>query len=189
MSRKKQPDGLESDRDSADQERELITLGRLTSAYGVKGWIKVVSHTDPVEAILDYRPWYVKPGHSRLELEVDANKRHGKGLIVHFPDCDSRDTAEKYVPSEIMVYRSQLPELGENEIYWQELMGLRVINQHGADLGIVDHLLETGANDVLVVRADEMSIDSRERLVPFLAGSVIVDVDQCRISVDWEADY
>ena len=62
-------------------------------------------------------------------------------------------------------------------------------NTDCADLGIVDHLLETGANDVLVVRADEMSIDSRERLVPFLAGSVIVDVDQCRISVDWEADY
>ena len=89
-----------------------------------------------------------------------------------------------------MIEKSELPEL-EAGFYWYQLEGLRVVTTSGQDLGKVHHLMETGANDVLVVKGDAQSVDKIERLVPYIDGSVIkqVDLKQGLIVVEWDKDY
>ncbi|MCG3171467.1 MAG: Ribosome maturation factor RimM [Pseudomonadales bacterium] len=176
-------------------ERELVVLGRIGAVYGVKGWLKVWSFTDPPEAILDYPVWRIATAAGRESHRIDAARAHGKGLVVHLPGCDDRDAAQRFVQAEIAVARSELPEPGPGEYYWAELEGMRVYarREDGGRtlLGTVDHLLETGANDVLVVHGCTGSIDARERLIPWLPEQVIVEVDRaCReMLVDWDPDF
>lgn len=169
----------------AQREDELIVLGRISGLYGVQGWVKVFSHTDPKENILHYSPWYVRRGREWVSMTSDAGRVHGKGLVSHLAGCDDRDAAAALVGSEIAVEREQLPPLPPDQFYWADLVGLQVRTVDGADLGVVDHLLETGANDVLVVRGE------RERLIPCVWGDVVVEVDLDRgtMQVDWDPDF
>jgi len=164
---------------------KLVTLGRLGSAYGIKGWLKVHSYTEPRENIVDYSPWLLARGDERREARVvDARTGNGR-VIVKLEGVDDRDTAREWVGAEIAVERRQLPPCGPGEYYWSDLEGLEVRTLEGEVLGKVDHLLATGGNDVLVVAGET------ERLVPFVMGSVIrrVDLDEGVIVADWSADY
>jgi 16S rRNA processing protein RimM len=171
-----------------------LAIGRITGTYGLKGWVKVYSYTDPIEQISDYQPWLVKKVDSRNPLQVFEFvqvKRHGKGIIalpVGSTDCNQ---AQEWVGFEIWADQGQMPELDEGEYYWQQLHGLQVINSADEVLGRIDHILETGANDVLVVKADKDSIDDQERLIPYVEEQVVlkIDVDVGKMWVDWAADY
>lgn len=175
--------------------RDLVVLGRTSGVYGVKGWLKVWSFTDPAEAILDYPQWYLGTSSGWKSCRIDAGRSHGKGLIVHLPGCDDRDMAQRFAQAEIAVPRSELPDPGPDEYYWAELEGMHVYVRRAdgnrALIGTVDHLLETGANDVLVVRGCTGSIDARERLIPWVPGDVVVTVDRVRreMLVDWDPDF
>ncbi len=160
-------------------------MGHIAGPYGVNGWVRVVSHTEPPENLLKYRPWQLRQGHAWQCVDLVEARRHGKGLIVRLPDCQDRDAAARYSGTEIGIFREQLPATNENEYYWNDLVGLRVVTLDGKELGIVDHLIETGANDVLVVRG------KREHLVPFIQGQVIdaVDLAERQIRVDWDPDF
>ncbi len=109
----------------------------------------------------------------------------GKGLVAKLKGCDDRESARDLIGALIQVRRGDLAELEPGEFYWADLLGLKVETLSGTELGAVDNLLETGANDVLVVRGD------RERLIPFLQGQVVhdVDLDKQRIRVDWDPDF
>lgn len=189
----RQPDTGAVAENVTDQGRVLV--GRVTGVFGVKGWLKVWSFTDPLEGIFDYPVWYLRMPSGWEKHEFDAGHRQGKGLVVHFPGCDDRDAARVYLQADIAVAESSLPRLPEGEFYWHQLEGLRVYacTAQGADvyLGRVDHLLETGANDVLVVQPDPESVDRRERLIPWLPGRVVVTVDLegGRMVVDWDPDF
>jgi 16S rRNA processing protein RimM len=171
-----------------------LAIGRITATYGLKGWVKVYSYTDPIEQIADYQPWLVKKVDSRDALQVfeyEKVKRHGKGIIalpVGATDCNE---AEAWIGFEIWSDQGQMPALEKGEYYWHQLQGLQVINTADENLGRVDHLLETGANDVLVVKADKDSIDDRERLIPYVEEQIVrnIDIDAGKIWVDWAADY
>jgi 16S rRNA processing protein RimM len=156
----------------------------VSGLYGVKGWIKVHSYTDPREAILDYKNWLLLRDEDRQSVRLAEGKRHGKTVIARFDGVDDRDDAAGYVGNEIGVPREQLPDTGRGEFYWTDLEGLQVVHSDGRALGKVAHLLATGANDVLVVRGDQ------EILIPFVQGEVIKDVDLAAgvINVDWEWD-
>lgn len=158
-----------------------ITVGRIAGLFGVRGWVKVYSHTRPREAILNYSPWLVTIGGSERTLELAEGRVQGKGVIARLEGVADRDQAAVLVGAEIAVGRAQLPAPAANEYYWAELEGARVIDQRGTELGRVSHLFETGAHDVLVVRGET------ERLIPF-GGSVIKRVDLANgvIHVDWE---
>lgn len=181
---------------SPSADDELVIVGRITSAYGVKGWLKVYSETEPMQGILQYQPWLLKLNEMDwVPTRVLAGRPHAKGLIVQLQGCDDRNAAEGYRGALIAVNKASLPTLTPGDYYWHQLEGLRVMTD-GADsaqllLGRVDHLLETGANDVLVVRACAGSIDQRERLIPYLVGSVVssVDVEQGEIQVDWDPEF
>lgn len=166
-----------------------ITVGSIGAPYGVRGWVKVHSYTEAPANILGYEPWYLraanKPDAPWQTAEVEDAKEHGKGIVAKFADCDDRDAAALMRGTDIAIHRDQLPPAEEGEYYWVDLVGLRVVTLDGTDLGSVDHLMETGANDVLVVKGE------RERLIPFVMDVIVQDVDLASgvIRVDWDADF
>jgi len=167
------------------KQNQLISLGKISGVFGVKGWVKVHSFTDPREKIVDYGRWQIKHQGQWREVEITAGKRQGKTVIAKLQGLDDRNEAMLYAGDEIAIFASQLDQLEEDEYYWHQLEGLAVVTTEGIELGSVHHLLETGANDVLVVRGE------RERLLPFTIGHTVIEVDLAarRITVDWDPDF
>jgi len=190
-----------SQQDQEDKTSKKIVLGRITGVYGVKGWVKIFSYTDPMESIVDYNPWYIRPENRKSspwnKVKINAGKRHAKTVVAKLEGCNDHDEAQAYIGSEIAIEPDQLESLSDkNEFYWRDLMGLRVINQQDVELGVVTDILETGANDVLVVTSDETAdTDSesgnREHLIPWVMQQAIVavDLEQGIIKVDWDSDF
>ncbi len=177
---------------------EKVILGRITGVYGVKGWLKVFSYTDPKESIVDYSPWYIRPENRKkspwTRVKLKAGKRHAKTVVAKLEHCNDRDQAQAYVGSEIAVDLSQLEDLSDSdEFYWHELIGLRVINQQNIELGVVKKIMETGANDVLVVATEGEGAETeyKEHLIPWTMHIAIiaVDLEQGIIEVDWDPDF
>jgi len=166
-----------------------ITVGRIGAPYGVKGWVKIQSHTEVPSNILDYDPWYLRPEKANdadwREARLDGARVHGKGIVAKFAGCDDRDAAVLMRGQEIAIRREQLPAAEEGEYYWVDLVGLRVETLDGTGLGRVTELMATGANDVLVVEGEQ------QRLIPFVMEHIVkdVDLDAGLIRVDWQADY
>ncbi len=167
-----------------ESDDDLIVLGKVTGLYGVRGWVKVYSHTQPRDGILDYNPWLLKTAQGWQSVKRVGGRVHGKGIVVCFDGYQDRDLAATLLGAEIAVRPAQLPDL-KDEVYWRDLVGLRVETTLGVDLGHVDHLFETGANDVVVVKGE------RERLIPWIPQQVVVDVDLAAglIQVDWDPEF
>lgn len=133
-----------------------------------------------------YRTWYLQQRDGGWqEFSLLEGRQQGKGVVAHLQDCEDRDQAHALMGREIGIRRDQLPATAPGEYYWSDLQGLKVITLEGDALGTVDHLIETGANDVLVVKGE------RERLIPFISEQVIVavDLDAGEIQVDWDKDF
>jgi len=163
---------------------EPVVLGRISGFFGVRGWVKVYSYTEPREGVLNYRCWLLSDNGEWRAAEVAEGKRHGKTVIVRIDGIDDRDQAAELIGRDIGVPRDDLPEAEDGQYYWSDLEGLRVLRKNGFELGRVEHMLETGANDVMVIRGDQ------EYLVPFVVDDVVLDVDLDAgvITVDWEWD-
>jgi 16S rRNA processing protein RimM len=178
----------------AAKQQEYIVVGKISSPYGIKGWVKLFSYTDPVENILQYQPWFIKQQGIWKKVAIEQGRIHGKILVAHIETVNDRDSAEQLKGCEIAILRAQLPAAKPGEYYWIDLIGLQVINQQGIELGVVDHLMETGANDVLVVRGDTKQGNKHgesERLIPFVLDLFVksVDLENKTIHVDWDADF
>ncbi len=175
------------------ETQALVTVGQLKAPFGVRGWIKLISYTQPEENILVYRPWYIEqPGAGWIPLETATVNRHGSGFVVQLSGVNDRDQAAALGGRKIAVSRDCLPPVTEGEYYWSDLIGLEVFNQRGERLGRVKNMMETGANDVLVVCAkdSEQRNESKEILIPFVTAVVTeVDLDRGRLRVDWTVDY
>jgi 16S rRNA processing protein RimM len=167
----------------APTRERMLVLGRIVGVHGVRGWVKVFSETEPRENIFGYSPWYI--GEAREPREPAEGRPQGKGLVARLLGCDDRDQAAALVGQEIRVRRNQLPPPGVEELYWADLEGLAVETHDGRMLGEVDHLFATPGNDVLVVKGE------RERLIPFLWGAVVknVDFERGSILVDWDPEF
>jgi 16S rRNA processing protein RimM len=172
-----------------------VVVGRLTSSYGVRGWIKVHSFTDPMENFLGYQQLYLQQQGQWRPLAVEEGKLHGKGVVVKLRGVDTPEQARLYSGVDVAIDASELPPLEADEFYWHQLEGLRVLVGTAMEsaqlLGRVDHLLETGANDVLVVTPCEGSIDGRERLIPYLPDDVVkvVDLAAGALLVEWDPEF
>jgi 16S rRNA processing protein RimM len=164
-----------------------VLVGRIVGLYGVQGWLKVESWTEPRTQIFKYQPWRLSsaPGQEK-EIAGIKGQPQGKGLVAKLPGVDDRDAAAALVGQDIYVAREQLPPPGKDEYYWVDLEGLEVVTTEGVALGRVSHLFATGANDVVVVRDGE-----RERLVPFVQGVYVrsVDLSGGRMVVDWDPEF
>ena len=172
-----------------------IALGHIASVFGVKGWLKIHSNTSPMENILNYPNWILERNGQLMTVKIDQAKPHGKGLVAHIVGCDDRKVARNYCGYAITVHADEMPELEDDEIYWHQLESLDVFSRNAAGdnilLGKVSHLMETGANDVLVIAPSKGSIDRKERLVPWLIGQVVLDVNPEKgfIRVDWDPEF
>ena len=174
---------------------QLLVVGKITTVYGVKGWVKLHSYTEPMENILGYDSCYIQFNGSWQPLELEAAKHHGKGLIAKIKGVEDREQARVYCQCEIAVDKEDMPLLDDEEFYWYQLVGLSVFTEAAEGgqvlLGKVQQMMETGANDVLVVQSAQGSIDRRERLIPWLPDQVIkqVDIENDRIIVDWDPEF
>lgn len=165
----------------------MVVVGRFGKPHGIKGWITIHSFTEPYDNLLDYQPWFIQEQGTKTwkALEYEKVEFHAKGIVVLLKGVTDRNMAALYTQSEVAVLKSQLPVLPENEHYWSDLEGLNVVTKEGVILGQVEHLFETGSNDVLVVKGE------RQRLIPYLMGNTIlnVDPDNSVITVDWDPDF
>lgn len=166
-------------------EADYITVGKIVSAHGVRGAVKVFSETDTPANILKYRPWYLLRHGQWVETKVLGGHPQGSAVVAQLEGVSDRDAALALAHTEVAIKRSQLPALKKGEYYWADLIGLKVINLQDVDLGVVRELFATGANDVLVVQAEV------ERLIPFVMGVIVLEVDlkAGTMRVDWEPDY
>ncbi len=168
------------------ENRDYIVVGRINGLHGVQGWVKVFSHTQPRENILRYRTWHLLLGGQWVATKLLDGRQQGKGIVAHLDGYDDRDQAASLMETEIAIRREQLAATVPGEYYWADLQGLTVVNTEGVELGTVTHLLETGANDVLVVRDG-----ATERLIPYVPGQFVLEVvlDEGLMRVDWDPDF
>jgi len=167
------------------EQASHLLMGRITGALGVQGWLKLHSYARPLDAIFGYRPWLMRHQGTESVLKVVEWRPQGRGLVFRTPLADDRNAAERLIGAEIWIARSALPAAKPGEYYWADLEGLRVQTVDGQLLGVVDHLLATGANDVLVVNGE------RQRLIPFVQGRHVMSVDIAAglIVVDWDPEF
>ena len=159
-------------------------MGRIAAPHGVKGWVKVQPLTAETRSLLDYRTWWIGDEGGWQEHALLSGRAQGHTLLARIEGCDDRETAALLRGRAVAVPRGALPATLAQEYYWADLIGLRVVNAVEQEFGRVTAVVQTGANDVLVVE------DGRERLIPFIA-PVIREVDTVAgvIRVEWEADY
>jgi 16S rRNA processing protein RimM len=164
---------------------DMVTLGKISGVFGVKGWVKVFSHTEQRHGILDYNPWFLNVSGEWKAYNIMSGQIQGKGIVVQLDGVTERDQAQVLVGSLVAVPRERLFPLRQDEYYWADLIGMTVETTVGVPFGKVDSLFETGANDVLVVCGE------RERLVPWIMGDVIksVSLAEKRIVVEWDPEF
>ncbi|MEX2496413.1 MAG: ribosome maturation factor RimM [Woeseia sp.] len=167
---------------------EPVVLGRIAGLYGVRGWVRVISYTEPVEALLEYRDWLLNTQGAWRSKAVAEGRKHGKAVVVRLADVEDRDAAAELLGADIAVARQEMPSLEPGEYYWVDLEGLEVRHRDGRILGRVARMLATGANDVIVVRRNDEQ--NRELLIPFVPDMYVLSVDLAAgvIDVDWEWD-
>ena len=159
-------------------------MGRIAAPFGVKGWVRIQPNTAAPANLLAYKTWWVGTDGDWRETAVAEAKVQGRAVVARLEGCDGRDGAATLRGRTVAVPRAALPATRNGEYYWADLVGLQVTNTAGQALGQVTSIMQTGANDVLVVTGE------RERLIPFIA-EVIREVDIAGgvMRVEWGADY
>ena len=168
-----------------DNNNEWLVIGRFGRPHGIKGFITVVSFTEPRENILNYTHWHVGINNQWQPLNVLETKVNNKFILAQVEGYTEREQVARLTNIEIAVKSEQLQELKPDEYYWHQLVGLNVVNQQGEALGVVTEIMATGSNDVLVV------VGERRHLIPFLPDDVIINIDSSQrlITVDWDSDF
>ena len=157
-------------------------LGRISGVYGVKGWVRVHSYTDPRDAILGYAGWLLGNEQQWRDAHLEEGRKHGNAIIAKLAGVDDREVAATLLGTDVAVRREALPATADGEYYWTDLEGMRVVREDGAEIGRVAYMLATGDHDVMVVQGE------REVLIPFVTDRIVKDVDLAGgvISVDWD---
>jgi 16S rRNA processing protein RimM len=178
-----------------------VVVGIVSGLHGVQGAMKVKSFCEPPEAIFKYLPWTLtRPGllssadkanpseasaHSTLSGTPIKIRGAGHSLAARFPEVQDRDQAGLWLGSQITVPRTCLPSLAAGDYYWSDLIGLHVFNLAGVEFGVIEAMMPTGSNDVMVVNGD------RQRLVPYIPGQFVINVNlaEGKLLVDWDPEF
>ena len=159
-------------------------MGRITGAFGIKGWVRLHAFTAAPENLIAYPEWWIEDEAGWQQRRIEKAQAQGGSVVAKLAGCDDRTAAAAYRGRDVAVSRDAFPATAPNEFYWSDLVGLKVVNADAEELGTVSRVFETGANDVLVVESQ------RERLIPFTQEVVKqVDLGAGVIHVDWDADY
>ncbi len=173
------------------QSDDFITVGKVNGFHGVKGYVKVFSETRPRGAILQYQRLYLKKGRNGewREVVVADGREQSKNIVLRFDGYESRNDAELLLGAELAITRQMLPPLDQDNFYWVDLLKMEVYNEEGEYLGVIDDILETGANDVLVIRNPKIE---HPYLIPYGLNQTVtkVDLENRMMHVIWDsADY
>ncbi len=168
----------------SQHDDDLICVGHVLGAQGIKGWIRVFSNTCPRENILQYSPWLIEQGDELKAVGV-SGRLQGKNVLARLDGIENRNQAEELIGCRLFIEARQLPRLEAGEFYWSDLIGLEVETLQAEPLGVVASMMETGADDVMVLSGD------RERLIPFVMDDIVreVDLGNRRLVVDWSPEY
>ncbi|AKC32433.1 ribosome maturation factor RimM [Candidatus Pantoea carbekii] len=171
-----------------------LVIGKIGTAYGIHGWIKMFSFTEKIENIFNYKPWFIQCSQNRKRkcLELEKWKYHNDSIIIKCKDINNRNAALKLTNCKITIDSNQLDILQNGSYYWKDLIGCNVVNLQHYKMGKVVDLIETGSNDVLVVQANEKdAFNVKKRLIPFIEPNVIktVDIKHIMITVDWHPSF
>lgn len=164
-------------------------MARIGAPFGIKGWVKLQLFTEYADSLDEFPVWFLQGPQGWQECEVEDYAVNAKGVVAKLKGYDDRSAAERLGKREIAVPREWLGDAGEDEFYWIDLIGSEVVDTRGLSLGRITTLMETGANDVLVVqKTTDMGVE--EQLIPFV-GEVIVKVDRAakQVTVDWSGEY
>ncbi len=165
--------------------QDLVVMGYVSGAFGVRGWVRIQADTEYADGLFDYPTWWIGREGSWQEYRVVEGKAQPKGVVAQLEGVDDRDVAGALRGCEVAIPRSALPETGDNEFYWADLIGMAVSNPAGTAFGVVDSLMQTGANDVLVVRDGK-----QQTLIPFVKAFILdVDLQARRLTVAWESGF
>lgn len=178
---------------------DAIEIGRITDAWGIKGWFKVLPHSASPEALFSSKRWFLQPNErgaspfkGTVLLRIREAKEHSDSVVAAAHELDDRDLAESLKGARIFVQRSSFPTTGSDEYYWVDLIGLKVHNREGLALGEVKELLSTGPQTLLVLSQANPDPEGKaiERMIPFVNAYIDqVDLPAGQILVDWQADY
>jgi 16S rRNA processing protein RimM len=164
----------------SDESSGLIQLGFVGAPFGVRGWIKLRSHTDPPERLLDHRSLRIGQGSVWQNYRIEASGRSGGSLTVKLSGVEDRDQAQALRGSQVCVPRSELPQRDDKDFYRADLIGCDVVNIDGVGLGVVQHFIETPAQVLMVVRG------TQEYWIPAVPQHLRrVDLTARRVIVDW----
>ena len=184
---------------------DLIEVGRILDAWGVKGWLKILPHSTEPEALFSAKSWFLqapdakfRPGFNAftgtVSIAVEEAKTHSDSVVAKIDGLDDRNDAESLRGCRIFLPRSAFPKASKDEYYWVDLIGLNVVNREGIALGCVRDLMATGPQSVLCVeyqaRLEDGTSKAEERMIPFVSAYVdSVDIAGKLITVDWQPDY
>lgn len=160
----------------------LIHVGFVGAPFGVRGWVKIRSHMDPPERLLDNRSLQIGVGGSWVEYRIEDRGRSGGVPTAKLSGIDDRDQAAALRGAKIGVPRAALPERSDKDFYRADLIGCEVVNLSGVALGVVQHFIESAAQPLMVVGGE------RDIWVPAVPRYLRrVDLAARRIVVDWDA--
>ena len=165
------------------EDGKKIYLGKITGVHGIKGWLKIQSFSSPPENILNYPQWIINNQGKEDFYSIEQGRKQKNKIVVKLEKINDRNTAESLINSKIQILRSDLPKLSKENYYWSDLVGLSVLNSEDKLIGKIESLIETGANDVMVVNTSK---DERI-LIPFVMHETIkeVNVELNYMKVDW----
>ena len=160
-----------------------VILGKIVGHFGVRGWLKIFSYTNPREQITKYQEIKIDNDNLKSDFKLEDWKIHGKQILLKIKKFDNRNDVEIFIDNQLIIDRKNLPELTEGQYYWNDLEGMEVQEIDGKKIGKVSHMIETGSNDVMVM-------ENNKDLIPFIFGEVVkkVDLEKNLIEVDWNWD-
>jgi 16S rRNA processing protein RimM len=166
------------------ENNKKLLVGKINGFFGLQGWVKVFSYTNPRTNVLNYSPWSIKVDGNFQSIDITSGREQSKTIVAHIKGIDNREDSQKFIGKDIYINKEQLPELTQGEYYWHELIGFDVINKDEEQLGTVDYFVETGANDVLVVKG------KKEYWIPYIEPFLVsIDSKNNKILVDWDKDF
>ena len=168
------------------EDDKKIYLGKITGVHGIKGWLKIQSFSSPPENILNYPSWIINNKGEEDFYSIEQGRKQNNKIVVKLEKIDDRNTAESLINSKIQILRSDLPKLSNENYYWSDLVGLSVLNSEEKVIGKIESLIETGANDVMVI----ITLKDERILIPFVMHEIIkeVNVELNYIKIDWSIE-
>ena len=164
---------------------DVVVMARVAGAFGIKGWLKLHTFTQTPDSLDAYASWLLKGSKGWEEFELEDFAVNAKGAVAKLKGCDDRTTAESLTNRDIGIPRAALDDAGDGQIFWIDLIGCEVVNIAGDKLGKIETLLETGANDVLVVK-----LGTEEMLIPYVEDVILkVDREAKLVTVNWSEDF